>query len=34
MIAAAALEHECQLRHLDGHFEGIARVAPLKQQRL
>ena len=34
MIAAAALEHECQLWHLDEHFERIARVAPLKQKRL
>ncbi len=34
MIAAAALEHGCQLWHLDEHFERIARVAPLKQKRL
>ena len=34
MIAAVALEHECQLWHLDEHFERIAKVAPLKQKRL
>ncbi len=34
MIAVAALEHECQLWHLDEHFERIARVAPLKPKRL
>ncbi len=34
MIAAVALEHECQLWHLDEHFERIAKVAALKQKRL
>lgn len=33
MIAAIALDHECQLWHLDAHFERIARVAPLQQRK-
>ena len=33
MIAAIALDHECQLWHLDAHFEWIARVVPLQQRR-
>jgi predicted nucleic acid-binding protein len=33
LIAAAALEHGCQLWHLDEHFERIAKVAPLRQKR-
>ncbi len=33
MIAAVALEHECELWHLDEHFERIAKVAPLHQKR-
>jgi len=33
MIAAIALDHECQLWHLDDHFERIARVVPLQQRK-
>ena len=33
MIAAIALEHGCELWHLEAHFERIAKVVPLRQQR-